>query len=186
MYCSETIQEAIKMMNGYLTKDWVQLKAELKDAFRHTDSGVYMYMRSYLEGVCWDQLENGNVGLTAFILADDNISRIMTSKGTLAEYSQEEMFLGALPRDMRAKVVITLELDPRYTSTFNYHKLRKHVFVKCAIADAHTLLDSEGARTARAVYPYSIQAGVRLPQIVLATVPDRHFGSKSGSKPTRC
>jgi hypothetical protein len=37
-YCSETIQETIKMMNGYLTKDWVQLKEELKDTVRHADS----------------------------------------------------------------------------------------------------------------------------------------------------
>jgi hypothetical protein len=41
-YRSETIQETIKMMNGYLTKDWVQLKEEQKDAFRHADSRVYM------------------------------------------------------------------------------------------------------------------------------------------------
>jgi len=32
-YCSETIQEMIKMMNGYLRKYWVQIKEELKDAF---------------------------------------------------------------------------------------------------------------------------------------------------------
>jgi len=41
-YCSETIQETIKMMNGYLRKDWEQLKEELKDAFRHADSRVYI------------------------------------------------------------------------------------------------------------------------------------------------
>jgi len=45
-YCSETIQETIKMTNGYLRKDWVQVKEELKDAFRHADSRVYMYTRS--------------------------------------------------------------------------------------------------------------------------------------------
>ena len=53
-YCSEAIQETIKMMNGYLRKDWVQLKEELKDAFRHADSRVYMFTRSYLERLCRD------------------------------------------------------------------------------------------------------------------------------------
>jgi len=48
-YCSETIQETIIMMTGYLKKDWVQMKEVLKDAFRHTDSRLYMYNRSYLE-----------------------------------------------------------------------------------------------------------------------------------------
>jgi hypothetical protein len=52
-YCSETIQETIKMMSRYLTKDWVQLKEELKDAFWHANIRVYMYMRSYLERLCW-------------------------------------------------------------------------------------------------------------------------------------
>jgi len=122
-YCSETIQEMIKMMNGYLMKEWVQLKEELQDAFRHADSRVYMYMRSYLERLCRDQLERGNVGLKAFILAYDNISRIMISKGAFAEYSQVEMLLGALPRDLRAKAVMKLELDPRDPSTFKYDKL---------------------------------------------------------------
>ena len=96
-YRSERIRETIKMINGYLTKDWVKLKEELKDNFRHADSRVYRYTRSYLERLCRNQLEGGNVGLKAFILAYDNISRIMNNKGALAEYSQVEMFLGALP-----------------------------------------------------------------------------------------
>jgi hypothetical protein len=164
-YCSETIQETIKMMSGYLKKDWELLKEELKDAFRHADSRVYMYTRSYLERLCKDQRERGNVGLKAFILAYDNISRIMIDKGALAEYSQVEMLLGALPRNLRAKAVMKLELDPRDPSTFKYDKLRKHVLDKCVTADALALLDSEGARTAPGVSPYSVPAGVPHPQM---------------------
>jgi len=41
-YCSETIQETIMMINGYLRNHLVQLKEELKDALRHADSRVYM------------------------------------------------------------------------------------------------------------------------------------------------
>jgi hypothetical protein len=164
-YCLETIQETIKMMNGYLMKDWVQLKEELKDGFRHADSRVYMYTRSYFERLCRDQLERGNVGLKAFILADDNISSIMISKGVLAEYSQVEMLLGALPRDFRAKAVMKLEIDHRDPSTFKYEKLRKHVLDECATADVLALLDSEGVSTAPGVSPYSLPAGVPLPQM---------------------
>ena len=153
------------MMNGYLTKDWVQLKEELKYAFRHAVSRVYMYTRSYLERLCRDQLERGNIGLKAFFLAYNNISRIMISKGALAEYSPVEMLLGALPRDFRAKAIMKLELDPRDPSTFKYDKLRKYALDKCATADALALLDSEGARTAPGVSPYSLPAGVPLPEM---------------------
>ena len=52
----ETIHDTIKMMNQYLGKDWVQLKEELWDAFRHADSRVYMYRRFYLERLCRDEL----------------------------------------------------------------------------------------------------------------------------------
>jgi hypothetical protein len=47
--CSDKSQETIKLMNTYLSKDWVQLKEELKDGFRHADSRVYIYTSSYLE-----------------------------------------------------------------------------------------------------------------------------------------
>jgi len=77
-----------------------------------------MYTTLYIERLCRDQLERGNVGLKAFILADDNVSRIMINKGTLDEYSQVEMLLGALPNDLRAKVVMKPKLDPRDRSTF--------------------------------------------------------------------
>jgi hypothetical protein len=43
--CLETNNETIKMMNGHLRNNWVQLKEELKDSFQHTDSRVYMYTR---------------------------------------------------------------------------------------------------------------------------------------------
>jgi len=167
-YCPETIQDTIQMMHAYLMMDRVQLKEELKDAFRHADRRVYMSMRSYLERLCRDQLECGNVGLIAFILAYDNISRIVISKGALAEYSQGEMLLGALPRDLRVKAVMKLKLDPRDPSTFKHDKLRKHVLDKCATADALALLDSEGACTAPGVSPYSIPARVRLQQMPVA------------------
>jgi hypothetical protein len=36
--CPESTHKTVKMMNGYVRKDWVQLKEELKDAFRHADS----------------------------------------------------------------------------------------------------------------------------------------------------
>jgi len=164
-YCSETFQDTMKMMNGYPRKDWVQLKEELKDSFRHTDSRVYMYVRSYLGRLCSDQLERGHIRLKTCILAYDNISRIMINKGALAEYSQVEMLLGAFPRELRAKAVMELDLDPRDPWTFKYDKLRKHVLDECGTADTLTLLNSEGARTAPGVSPYSILAGVPLPQM---------------------
>jgi len=164
-YSSETIQETIKMMNGYLMKDWVQLKEELKDAFRHTNNQVYMYTRLYLERLCRNQLQHGIISLKAFIITYDNLSYILINKGAKAEYSQVEMLLGTLPRDLRAQAVMKLGLDPRDPSTFNYDKLPKYVLDKCSTADALALLDSEDARTAPGVAPYAIPAGVPLPQM---------------------
>ena len=153
-YRSETIQVTIKMMSGYLKKDWVQLKEELEKAFRHAVSRVYMHTQSYLELLYWDHLECGNVILKAFILPYNDISGIMISPGALAEYSLVEMLLRALPKDLRAKGVMKLELDPRDPLTFKYDKLRKHVLHKCATADDLALLDWEEARTALGVPSY--------------------------------
>ena len=125
-----------------------------------------------MERLCRDQLERGNVGLKAFTLAYDNISCIRINKGALAEYSQVEMLLGALPRDLRAKAVMKLNLDPRDPSTFKYDKFPKHVLDKGATADALALQDLEGACTAPGVSPYSIPAGVPLLQMpVVANLP---------------
>jgi len=62
-----------------------------------------MYTRWYMEGLCRNQLERGNVSLKTIILTHGNITHIMINKGALAEYSQVEMLLGALPRDLRGK-----------------------------------------------------------------------------------
>jgi hypothetical protein len=159
------IQETIKMMKGYLSTDWEQLKGELKDTFRHADSRVYMYRRSYLERLCMDQRDRGNFCLKAFILAYDNMSRIMIDKGALAEYSQVEMLLGAVSRNLRATAVMKLQQDPRDPSTFKYDKLRKHVRDNCATANALARLDWDGARKAPGVSAYPIPAGVPLPQM---------------------
>jgi hypothetical protein len=122
-YCAETIQETIKIMNRYLMKDWVQLQEELKDRFRHTDSRVYMYTRSYLVQIWQNQLDCGNFGLKAFILAYNNISSIMINTGVLAKFSQVQMFLRALPHNLRAKAVMKFKLDPTGHSTFKYDTL---------------------------------------------------------------
>jgi hypothetical protein len=53
------------------------------------------------------------------------------------------MLLGANPRDLRAKPVMKLELDPRDPLMFKYNKLRKQVLDKCATTNALTLLDSQ-------------------------------------------
>jgi hypothetical protein len=72
-------------MNGYVRKDWEQLKIELKDAFGHTKRRVYMYMRLYPGKLCYDQQERRHIRLKANIIAYDNISRILMDKGFLAK-----------------------------------------------------------------------------------------------------
>jgi len=57
-----------------------------------------------------DQLQHWIIGPKAFILTYNNISCSMISKGAWVEYSQVEMLLGALPRDMRPKAVMKLKL----------------------------------------------------------------------------
>jgi hypothetical protein len=86
-YYSNIIQETINMIHCYLIKYWVQLKEELKYAFLHIKSRVYVYTRSYLEAICWDQLQCGNISLNGYILTDDNISHIFINKGALGENS---------------------------------------------------------------------------------------------------
>jgi len=124
-----------------------------------------MYIRSYLARLCREHLESGNISLKDFILDYDNISHSIISKGTLAEYSQVDVLIGALPRYWRAKVVMKFELDPRAPSMFKYNKLQKHVLDKCGTADAVALLDPEGACVALGVTPETIPAGVLLPKM---------------------
>jgi len=155
----------LKMMNGYLRNDWEQLNKELKDAFHHANSQVYMYTTSYLEWLCKDQRERGNFDLKTYILAYDNISRMMIDKGALAEYSQVEMLLGALQGNLGPNALMSLELDRRDPLTFKYDKLWKDGIGNCVTANAITLLASEVAHMAPGVSPYPVPAGVPLPQM---------------------
>jgi len=91
----------------------------------------------------------------------------MINMGALAEYSQLEMFLGTLLKDLRAKAVMKVELDPGDSSKLQYDKLQKHVLSKCPTADAPAIIDWAGARTALGIGPYSIPAGVLLPQMAV-------------------
>lgn len=68
-------------------------------------------------------MECGNIGLKAFILAYDNISRAMINNSSMAMNSQVEMMLGTLPIDLGANVVMKLELDHRDRSIFRYNEL---------------------------------------------------------------
>ena len=80
-------------------------------------------------------------------------------------YSQVEMLLEAHLRDLQAKAVMRLELYPGDHSKLKHRTLRNHVLDKCATANALALLDSQGAGTVPGVSPYSIPAGVPLPQM---------------------
>lgn len=155
-----------------MRKYWVQSKAELNDAFPNTNSPVDIYLILYLKCLSRDQLECGNIRVEALILAYDNISHIMITNGALADFSEIQMLLGALLRDLRAKVLMKLKLDPRDPSTFKYNKLQKHLLHKCVHTDAVTLLTSERACTGPGVSPCPVTAGVLLLQMpVLVNLP---------------
>jgi len=55
-YCSETIQVMIHLINQYFNLDRKLLKEELKDAFHHTNSQIYLYTVFYLQRICKQQL----------------------------------------------------------------------------------------------------------------------------------
>jgi len=82
-----------------------------------------MYTRLYMERLWKDQMHRGIFGMKVCIMTYDKFSRIMIKKGALAEYSQVELLLVAIPRDVRAKAVMELELDPRDPLTFTYDQL---------------------------------------------------------------
>jgi hypothetical protein len=108
------------------------------------------------------QLYHRNFCPKVFILPHDLLTRIMISKGALAEYSQVEMLLRVLPRDLRAKAVMKLELHPSDPWTFKYDTLPKYFLDTSATGDALDLLDVEGACRAPGV---SIHAGYPFPQM---------------------
>jgi len=147
----------------------MQLEEVLKNAFRQADNWVHMNMRAYLERQCQDQWECGDVSLKALILSYNNICLITIGKAALAVYLQVSMLLGALPRELMGKAVMKLELESTEPSRFKYDKLRKNVLDECVTANTLALLDSDRAHTVLGVSPYSVPAGVALPQMPLVT-----------------
>ena len=93
----------------------------------------------------------------------------MDTKGTLYEFAQVEMLLGVLPKDLKAKAIIKLELDPQEPETFKYDSLHKYILDKYITADALTLLDTDTAHIAPEVSSYSIPTGDPLPQMPSVT-----------------
>jgi len=100
-----------------------------------------------------------NVGLRAFILAYDNILRIMSNNWTMVEYWEVDILLGALPRDMRITLVGNLQLDPRDHLIISTDTLQKHVLHKRATTHTLALLDWESVHAVVGLYPDSVPAG---------------------------
>jgi len=86
----------------------------------------------------------------------------MINKGALAKYSQGDIMRGALPRVLRVKAVMTLELDLRDPATSKHSRTQTPVVDRCVTTDAITLLDPDRATTAPGVSSYSIAAWVPL------------------------
>jgi len=85
------------------------------------------------------------------------------------------MLLTALPSDLRTKPEMEPELDPRDPLTFTYGKIRMHALDNGGTADALAILDSGGVHISPGVSPYSIPAGVLLPQMpVVVNLPAIH------------
>jgi len=122
-------------------------------------------MWSYLKWLFKHQLKRGHVGLKAFVLANDNIRCIMIKKGALAVYSEAEMLLRAIPRELKSIAVLQLELVPRDPLMFTFDTLRKHILDKCFTADGLAQLDMGGTHMAPGVSCDSIPAGLCLPQM---------------------
>jgi hypothetical protein len=91
----------------------------------------------------------------------------MNNNGAWAKDSQEELLLGALPRDLRANVLMQFKLPPRDSSMFKYDKFRKHFLdiYTTTTTDAIIVLDTEGACTVLGVPLDSILPRVMLPHM---------------------
>ena len=124
---SEMIQIMIQIMNGYLRKDLEKLKKKLQDSFRRRDSQVTMDSALFLEWVYKVKIEGVKASLKGSILTCNNISSVIINKGALAKYSLLEMLLGALSRQLGAKVLIQQYSKSREPSTINYDALRKDI-----------------------------------------------------------
>ena len=96
-YCAADLQETVKIMSRYNDRDWPVLKTQLKDRFHHSDSRVFMYTQTFLAKLCQEQRNRGDVGLKAFVMTYDNVSRTMFVNGSLAEYTRVESLMKALP-----------------------------------------------------------------------------------------
>ena len=101
----------------------------------------------------------------------DNVSRTMFVNGSLAEYTRVESLMKALPRSLKAKAVVRLDMDPQQLATFRYDRLRDFLIAKCATADALPLIDSEETSTAQGISQYLAPALVVVPQLPIGVSP---------------
>jgi len=94
----------------------------------------------------------------------------MVDKGAFAVYSPVEILLRDLPRNLRAKSGMKLQIDLRVPLMFKYNTLSRHVIDPLVTTDALDLLDSEGACAVPGVSPYSIPVRVPLPQMLVVII----------------
>jgi len=82
------------------------------------------------------------------------------------------MLLGALLWDVTVKAAVNVERDSREPGIVIYDTLGKHVLQKSVTASTLAKLDLDEAHTAPGVSPYSLLAGVPLPQMpVVVNIP---------------
>lgn len=94
------------MNSGYWKQGWALWRGKLKHVFHYSDSRVDVYMGLNNDQLCNEHLKRGNTGAISWILAYSIFSCSNINKGALGEYSQLEMLVRILSRDMIVNVLL--------------------------------------------------------------------------------
>jgi hypothetical protein len=99
-YCAEDVQDVIKLLDGYTTRNWETLQAELKKLY-------WQYDKQKGSSTALNQLINDapTMDLNIYILRYASISDALVKKGALSTLDRVGFLLDGLLKPLRDKVI---------------------------------------------------------------------------------
>src|SRR5947207_10305615 len=148
-YCKKTIKDIVKLLPGYVSKNWAVLQADLKGLYWQHD-------RPKNTTAALDQLihdtQAGAIDLNVYVLQYSTISDKLVSQGALSALDRVNRLLDGLSNDHRTKVLSfcaknkwKLSAQDVGTTDPNYEELKQFVLREAQTSQMWAVYDKERA-----------------------------------------
>jgi hypothetical protein len=111
-------RDRIKVMEGFKSKQWKKLKAELLKKFRDRDTSRDKISSAYLEGLAAKSF-HGEIGLSDYTEQVEEIWFQVSQAGTMLGHQVVSLYLAGLPKDIRREVQREANIDPEDVETYS-------------------------------------------------------------------